>query len=129
MNMERITNALFALLKRDNDDAFVIFEDAASGKFVQFAGSSAQPLLLDLPSQALTAGEQERAHALFSELGSGDATHADLYNKPGGKVVGRQVSYQLDFGQNAERAAEATRRIFSEVYCLPDQFDLGVSEN
>ena len=55
MNTQRIEAALQALLQRNNEDAFVIFEDKATGKFVQFAGSAEQPLLLDLPLQALDA--------------------------------------------------------------------------
>ena len=129
MNQNRIKTALRALLNRRNDDAFVIFEERDSGKFVQFAGSADQPLLLDLPSQALSAEEQQRAALLFAQLGSADATSADLYDRPGGQVVGRQISYQLVFGQDCDRAAEVTSRIFKEVYRLPAEFELSVTEN
>lgn len=129
MKIERIKTALRALLNRSNDDAFVIFEEKASGKYVQFAGSLDQPLLLDLPLQALTAEEQRRASVLFNELATGDATQADLYDQREGQVVGQQVSYQLVFDRDAERAADVTSRIFDEIYHLPAEFDLTVTEN
>ena len=47
-NQQEIETALSSLLKRQNEDAFVIFEDSVSKKFVQFAGSSTEPLLLDI---------------------------------------------------------------------------------
>jgi hypothetical protein len=129
MNAERINTALPALLSRHNDDAFVIFEERESGKYVQFAGSVPEPLLPDLPSQALTAEEEQRAALLFSELGSGNATSANLYDRPLWPVVGRQISYQLAFGQDSGRAAEVTTRIFNEVYHLPPAFALSITEN
>src|SRR5262245_41738761 len=56
-----ISSALAALRARTNDDAFVIFEDARSRKFVQFAGGVNHPLLLDLPIVGLHPSEVARA--------------------------------------------------------------------
>ena len=129
MNTQRIEAALQALLQPTNEDAFVIFEDRATGKFVQFTGSAEEPLLLDLPLQALDTAERQRAQDLFRTFSLPGATAADLYDKPGGTIVGQQVSYQLECGKDCTHAAETAMRIFEVVYGLPSAFDLIVEEN
>src|SRR5438094_2236004 len=44
---------------------FVVFEEVASKKFVQIEGSEEDPLVFDLPSQALDANERIRAENMF----------------------------------------------------------------
>ncbi len=65
---EIIRTALVRLLKRPYG-AFVIIEDPSTGKYIQFSGSSEEPLFFDLPQQTLTLEEFEKARNLFSELG------------------------------------------------------------
>ena len=65
---EIVHGALISLLKRPAE-AFVIFEEPKSGKFVQFAGSIEEPLLLDLPIQTLSPAEIEKAKTIFGEMG------------------------------------------------------------
>lgn len=125
---EAIRSALRALLERTNRHAFVIFSEARTGKFVQFAGSAQEPLLLDLPEQTLDAEEARRAAELFSELGVTEREN-DLLDRPGGVPVGRQRGYNLDLGRDVERAACLVLAIFSRVYELPADFELEIEEN
>lgn len=127
-NRDAFREALKRLQTRTNDDAFVIFEDRASQKFVQFAGSQQEPLYLDLPHQALSEEERARAEKLFHNLGTESITYP-LYDKPGGQIVGSQSVFSLVLGSDVERAAELTARIFAEVFVLPDGFDLAIEEN
>jgi hypothetical protein len=112
---DRIRSALEALARRSSDDAFVIFEQKRSGKFVQFAGGG--NLLLDLPLEALSGVEQSRARALFSARG---VTPTE---------VGDHTTLQLDLEADVERATEMTLLVFREVFRIDGEFELVVTEN
>jgi len=127
--LDEISQALARLLKRSNEDAFVIFVESRSQKFVQFVGSANEPLFLDLPSQTLSAEEMERAIALFSDLGARAEEH-DLYtDKTMKKKAGKQISFNLDLGHEVQRAAQITLTIFRQVYGFPLDFQLVIKEN
>lgn len=121
--------ALRRLLERESDDAFVIVEHAPTGKFVQFVGSSTQPLLLDLPLQPLVSVEVRRAAALFEELGV-QLESWPVLDQPEGSVVGTQSGLQVAFErQEVAQAAALALRVFTEVYKLPADFPLSIEEN
>ena len=125
---ERIEEALSSLLTRRNEDAFVIFEDRATKKFVQFAGNANQPLFLDIPSQALKNDEIDRAKRLFGQYGV-KLKEWEVYDRPGGSVAGRQSGFQMELGKDTGKAAEVAWRVFTEVYRLQPDFDLSIEEN
>ena len=116
----RIRDALAALLTREPGDAFVIFEDKAAGKFVQFAGSSEEPLLLDLPSQPLSKEEFARAKTFF-------ASHGVQPKSPYPSGEG-PVSFNLHF-QSPDEAADTVLAIFQEVYGYSEMPELTITEN
>lgn len=127
-HLDRIESALTRMLARQNEDALVIFEEKSSRKFVQFTGSVGGGLLLDLPFQALDRTELERARNYFLEHGV-RAEGYDIFDAPGGEVVGRQYSFQKDFGHDVRAAANVVSDVFRRVYQLSSDFDLGVTEN
>ncbi len=104
----------------------IVFSDAATGKFVQFAVGGGE-ILLDLPSQALDETETQRANDYFNQLGHRLQT-SELLDQPGGVAVGTQESFQLDLGSDVERAAGLALEIFHSVYRLPEDFSLIVEE-
>ena len=55
-HFDTIKAAIARMLDRP-EGAFLIVEDSQSGKYVQFVGSRDEPLILDLPLQALSADE------------------------------------------------------------------------
>lgn len=129
-NQSQIVDALSELLQRRNVDTFVIFEEEGSGKYVQFAGSANEDLLLDLPSQTLTEDEMKRAEVLFRELGiPGPVTYETYTDKSRKTVAGMQTSFQMDFGRDVVRAARVTLAIFERVYQFPPDFPLALTEN
>jgi hypothetical protein len=115
--IDRVRRALYALLQRDGDDAFVIFEDQRTQKFVQFAGSSSEGLLLDLPLQALTGAERERAAVILC-----GGTMPD-------DAGGACAAFQVPFHQDVEAATAATMQVFLNVYGLPLALRMVVTEN
>jgi hypothetical protein len=129
-NQSWIVDSLSGLLQKRNRDAFVIFEEKSSGKFVQFAGSANEGLLLDLPSQTLAKEEMERAKALFRELGiPGPETYEMYTDKARKTVAGMQTSFQMDFGRDVVRAAQVVLAIFERVYRFLPDFHLVLTEN
>jgi len=130
LNLNRIADALSALLHRTPGDAFVIFEEKGSGKFVQFARSPTEPLYLDLPAQTLSEEEMKRAKVLFAELGVSGPKEYEVYTDPTMReVTGTQISFNMDFGQDFQRATEVTLAIFERVYKFPPDFQLVLKEN
>jgi hypothetical protein len=121
-------SALAALLRRENDDAQMIFEEKRTRKFVQFTGSAHQDLFLDLPGQALDQAQTQRADSYFQELGV-RVEEYDVFDRPGGRVVGRQRSFQKSLGRDVETAADIAEQIFERVYQFPANFELVVKEN
>lgn len=114
-----IKEALDSLLAQPDDAcAFVIVEDAASKKFVQFVGSLDRPLLLDLPAQTLSEVEFYRAVAFFKRRGVVGEEN-EMLDKPGGRVVGEQFTFQLQLASSSD-AIEVVDALFEEVYQLPD---------
>lgn len=127
-NCQLVADELSALLRRTNADAFVIIEEARSGKFVQFAGRAGDPLWLDLPSQTLSEAEFERAVRYFRLHGQ-ESQEYDLLDEPGGVPVNRQVSFQMSLGDDVQRAAQITLEIFLQVFQFPKDIVLRIERN
>jgi hypothetical protein len=126
----RIKAALLELLERKNKvihlepglpsfvhRPFAVFEDGESKKFVQISGSSEEPLVFDLPSQPLNADERMRADKFFTQLGVKRTASVD-----------EEYTYNVNFGKDADRAADLTVRVFREIYVLPDDFKLEIRQ-
>jgi hypothetical protein len=124
-NHDIVRRCLSDLLASDSNDAFVVFEDPFSGKFVQVAGSATEPLLVDLPSQPLDAEECERAVRLFRAYGA-ELEAWEVLDEPGGNAVGEQTGFQVVADRDIELAAQIIMRVFHEVYGLPADFDMHV---
>ncbi|MHC4180737.1 MAG: TY-Chap domain-containing protein [Planctomycetota bacterium] len=127
-NQDRISTALADLLNRSSDDAFVIIEEKRTGKFVQFAGSTDGPLLLDLPTQTLTQAEQDRAQELFVSLGTPGLEKWAVTDHTGAPA-GTQAGFQMEFGRDPDAAAAVAMRVFHEVYRFPDVVELVITQN
>jgi hypothetical protein len=124
MNQHRVVEEALDRLLTRGGEAFVVFEDKASGKFVQFSGSMDEPLLLDVPSQELSDVEFERARTFFRDL---DVSFTS--DGQNGQVSGIEGSFQLLLGQDTKRGADLTLCIFAEVFQLPAEFSLSIEEN
>jgi hypothetical protein len=64
-----LIRVLERLIERDSG-AFVVVDVKGASRFVQFAGSRDDPLIIDVPSEQLSAEETERARLLFEALGN-----------------------------------------------------------
>lgn len=124
---EMIRTALVRLLSRPSG-AFVVIEDARSGKFVQFAGSSGEPLLLDLPSQTLSPQEMAKAKAVFSNLGYPGPETYRTEEFPGGPPAGEQTTFNVKFGSDVDKATDLALAVLYQVYDLDDAARLRLQE-
>ncbi len=129
LNRLTMTRALAALLKRRYKNAFVVFEERLSGKFVQFAGSEKGTLLLDIPQQALDEEEITRAKQLFDNLGIDNPVELDQIDPKTKKVVGKRIAFRMALGKDVKLAADVTVRVFAQVYRFPNNFELVISKN
>lgn len=127
-NLTLIENALKQLTKRNSEDAFVIFADKKTDKFIQFAGSVDESLLLDLPTQTLSPQQLKTATEILKNYGAG-LQASPLYDQPGGNVVDAHFGFNLDFGKEYEAAAKTTFYLMTKVYGLDDDFELEIEEN
>ncbi|MEZ5944231.1 MAG: hypothetical protein R3C18_22810 [Planctomycetaceae bacterium] len=112
-----IAAALSWLGTQTDDNPFVIIQHAETRKFVQFAGSARETLLLDLPYQTLSEPEFYRAVKMFRELGISGEEH-DTYDRPDGNVVGQQFTFNMAF-DSVDEAALTAQRVFREIYEYP----------
>jgi len=123
---ERIRSALLTILQNSGDDWFIIIEEPQHEKFVQFAFDESSGLFFDLPFQALTKEELERARRLFAEL-SIDSQKAPVLDQPGGKEIGQQESFNHHVGRDIDQAVNLAYSVFKEVYALHDSAGLDVT--
>ena len=123
---ERIRSALLTMLQNSGDDWFIIIEEPEHEKFVQFAFDESSGLFFDLPFQALTKAELEKAKKLFAGL-SIDSQKAPMLDHPGGKEIGQQESFNYHVGRDIDLAVNLACRVFREVYALNDSARLDVT--
>jgi hypothetical protein len=112
---EAIRNALIRLLERPSG-AYLIIQEPKTGKFVQFSGSSEEPLYLDLPIQTLSTEEFGTAEKLFKALDLPGPETYQLYEYPGGPPASMQTSFNVTFGRDTKNAMALTVGIFQLVY-------------
>ena len=124
---QQVFDALARLCSRHNRDAFVIFGDAKSQKYVQFAGESGR-LVLDLPSMTLDQQEMDRAKEYFGALGE-RLKDDQLFSEPGGKPAGTMQKFSMELGNDIEKATSITIEVFSAIYQFPPDFELEITEN
>ncbi len=123
---KKISRALSTLLKAKASDAFVIFEEKETGKYVQFAGSVREPLLFDLPVVALDNAELKRACAV---LGREPETE-QIYTDPTATVpAGEMAHFTISLGRDIQEGARLTCAIFRDVYQFPPDFQLTINQN
>lgn len=111
-----MTKALKGLLSRENEDSFVIFSDQQTKRFVQFAGSEHENLLLDLPIQSLSTQEIEQVQRIANDS-------FDL------KVVTTSFGLNIDLGKDYKIAVKIALDIMHQVFELSRDFELEVEEN
>ena len=108
---------------------FVVIRDRTSGKFVQFAGHKSEPLVLDLPLEALTALEKKRARAFFSQYGVQFSEEGQLFDVATGEPIGTIRSYKISFGRAIDLAVQCALDVFRIVYQLPPSLELILDEH
>lgn len=111
-----IAEALTKLLDRKDNSAYMIIEGCGFRRFVQFAVGKQGQLILDLPSTQMNELERVRAKDFFAKLGVAPNPKFRRYDL-----------YQLDLGQDCNRGAELTCRIFTDLFAAPQGFKIQVS--
>src|SRR5688572_9095943 len=97
---EELVRALEALVGRTHETAYVLLEDRATEKFVQFGRGP--ELVLDLPLIGLSEVETVRARDAFAELGT-SATRTIAAGDVDGESLTRIFQVlQRSFGSDAE---------------------------
>jgi hypothetical protein len=106
-----IETALQRLLSYKGPGGFVIVEEAASGRFVQFAGSASEGIEIDLPAVTLSTEEYDRATELFAALG----------------VPPGPEGFRMELKPDAEHAARLAVRVLREVFEVAESAELNVT--
>ena len=112
---ETIVEELKDLCRRDAGEAFSIFEDVGTRKFVQFAGGAGESLKLDLPSMQFKDLDDVRAQNFFARLPQ-PCERYDI-GSPGSEDLDH--AYLVDFGSDVESAADAALGVLHEVFLIP----------
>lgn len=120
----RAVDAFVAL--PDRQDRFLVIEHPATGKFLQFEFDGSD-LVIDLPVVALDAAEQQRAAAVFGSVGVDAPTDYAYSNEESGPTL-RILTWRRAFGTDARAAAALAERIAREVFLLPADESLVVTQ-
>ncbi|NCB40146.1 MAG: hypothetical protein EOM80_15405 [Erysipelotrichia bacterium] len=123
---DRIRTALNLLLQNTGDDWFIILEEPEHEKFVQFAYDEGPGLIFDLPFQALTDDEIEKAKKLMASFNI-VPEELTAMDHPGGQKIGVQHSFSAQIGNDVELAVSLAYRVFREVYELADDTPFNVT--
>jgi hypothetical protein len=123
-NAALIRRALCSLLGKPRDDNPFVVIQHDSGKSVQFAGSAAEPLLLDLPWQPMSEAEFYKAAAYFKKpaVAGAEREMFDVEGKPRDPRSGFYMTFR-----SVDIATEVALEIFEEVYNLPRNVELAVA--
>lgn len=122
--IQRAVDAFVAL--PDRQERFIVIEHPATGKFVQFE-FDAGDLVIDLPVVALDEAEQARAAIVFASVGVAAPAHYGYRNEASGPTM-TITTWRQAFGTDARAAASLAERIIREVFLLPDDTALVVTE-
>lgn len=122
-----IHQALKELITRTNADAFAIFTERGTGKFVQFAGGRDQPLILDLPKAELTETESDSALRLLRQYAE-QVERKRVVHRPGVLMVGKH-GLDLVLDKDVDKASRIAIEVFREVFQLQGDIDLEITEN
>ncbi len=126
-HQHKISDALSALLQRQNEDAFVIIEDSRTNKFVQFARTDDGLLLLDLPAVALTETEFEKATQFFEQRGVVGQEH-ELLSEPDGVAVDSIFTFNVEY-ESVSEATKTVEEIFKSVFGIKAGSGFRINEN
>ncbi len=121
---EAITNALEHLSGLTSSSPTVIFSDAETENFVQFARPH-QAYLLDLPRQALSPEQWARAETYFDKLPATLSDEATPEQGGAAVAVTPDTGFQLALA-DVDETARITLEVFLRVYQLPTEFDMKV---
>ncbi|MEQ8790055.1 MAG: hypothetical protein RIC55_27410 [Pirellulaceae bacterium] len=124
-----VHTALVNLLEQPTNGAAVLFSDTSTGRFVQFVQLNGA-LLLDLPLQSLRGDEKQRAGEYFQKLSQNAASESSggAPAKTALSAVATSRSYQINFAQDAQHAADVTLELFREVLGVAEGFQLEVEQ-
>lgn len=113
--------------KRGKGWAFVVVEHEAGEEFVQF-GVEEEGVFLDLPLTALSPRAQGRARTLFAEAGVAGPVEVEATDPEDESEVSVVPTFQLSFGTGAQEASRFACRVLREVYELPAEAGLLITE-
>lgn len=109
---DSIRETLHQLKAGETPEDFVIFEDATTGKFVQFTDA----ILVDLPVAADDDMAILRAEIIFKNAGL-PFTQSNM---------GNFVTFDMNFGADIDAAADFALTVFREFHNLPERFELKI---
>lgn len=127
---DAVVAALEGLLQQNINGAAALFSDHATGRFVQFVQLNGA-LLLDLPTQSLRGEEKKRAADYFRRLAEPEPASDEAGGAPARvavSAVSTSRSLQVNFAQDASRAAEVTLEVLHDVLSIPKGFELEIEQ-
>lgn len=122
-NLGAIQNAL-KRLGQQRPEGFVVLTHAETQRFVQFVPAERSGFLIDIPAQALSKSEFDRATAFFEQRGLGPPKELELTGQAAPEVL---LTFQATL-QDARVAAEFAIAFFEQVFVCSPGFQLEITE-
>jgi hypothetical protein len=127
--VEKIRIALTQLIKKENSDAFVIFTDVNSGKFVQFAGSVNEDLYFSLPASQLNQNELSIAKEKLKKYNIHLNSFPMYTDETMEYSLGTMEEFSKSIGRDVEIGVKITITILTEIFELEGDIQLIIEEN
>jgi len=106
--LEIFRSYLKSLIYEGGENNFVIFTDIQTNKFVQFAGSNGERLIiLDIPMQSVSKDEENLLNSIFEAL-----------------IEPMDNSFQALV--TPDQGARVAEKVFRDVFLLPDTYNIEV---
>ena len=125
----RIALELEQMIKSEDPYAFVTFEVAGTGKFVQFSSNKHADLAFDLPSKQLTPEELQKATSVLETYDIFHETSVMYEDETETEVVGEMDLFNKDIDRDVSLAIELTSRIILEVFGEDENVKLVITTN
>ena len=124
-NRKRIRAALARLL--EGEFGFLIIEEEATEKFVQFTGGREIGLWFDLPIQPLSPEEAEKAKLILAVHGM--ALEERQVRDPPDGFPETECSFQKDFGADVAGATALAWCVLRKIYGFTPKFAMRIQES
>ena len=126
-NFRKICDAFEKYSGNENPDAFIIFENQSTQNILQFCKTKKSEFQLNVPMQCLNSTERIRAERYLRKI-TETKNGENLFDETNGFPFENDGQFYMVFPEKVELVTKIIIGFFIEVYLLPPNFKLKITE-